>query len=336
MTRKLIAFALSFTLTLCGLATAQNQQSWGSMALMRAGAAATKAEYRPLWITPIMTGSNAPSGLVTASSSFSAARLPWFAMDGDIGADNDAWTSTINSFPNWLQYQSASSNSAKQFMVIPYPNNGPRDFTFQGSSNGTDWTTLSAGTVPNSVAAGYKWVYQFTNNTTPFCYYRITTTNGYSGYTVIAEIDVSSGIDVPFMTSASNPAPFVVTESSRSSVGFAGWKAFDDAAPWSPWQSAVGLLTQEWVSVDLGSPKVADIVVVRNTLNSGFNHLSVSGSSDGQNYSVLMTTNAANTASPQRFALNNAEAYRYYKISTTNGHATNMVSVSDIRLIHAP
>ena len=37
MTRKLIAFALSFTLTMCGLATAQNQQSWGSMALMRAG-----------------------------------------------------------------------------------------------------------------------------------------------------------------------------------------------------------------------------------------------------------------------------------------------------------
>ena len=37
MTRKLIAFALSFILTLCGLATAQNQQSWGSMALMRAG-----------------------------------------------------------------------------------------------------------------------------------------------------------------------------------------------------------------------------------------------------------------------------------------------------------
>ena len=35
MTRKLIAFALSFTLTLCGIATAQNQQSWGSMALMR-------------------------------------------------------------------------------------------------------------------------------------------------------------------------------------------------------------------------------------------------------------------------------------------------------------
>jgi hypothetical protein len=37
MTRKLIAFALSFVLTLCGIATAQNQQSWGSMALMRAG-----------------------------------------------------------------------------------------------------------------------------------------------------------------------------------------------------------------------------------------------------------------------------------------------------------
>jgi hypothetical protein len=38
MTRKLITFALSFALTLCGLATAQNQQSWGSMALMRTGA----------------------------------------------------------------------------------------------------------------------------------------------------------------------------------------------------------------------------------------------------------------------------------------------------------
>ncbi len=38
MTRKLIAFAVSFALTLCGIATAQNQQSWGSMALMRAGA----------------------------------------------------------------------------------------------------------------------------------------------------------------------------------------------------------------------------------------------------------------------------------------------------------
>jgi hypothetical protein len=51
MTRKLIAFALSFTLTLCGLATAQNQQSWGSMALMRVRAVAS-ATVDPRWWDP--------------------------------------------------------------------------------------------------------------------------------------------------------------------------------------------------------------------------------------------------------------------------------------------
>jgi hypothetical protein len=45
MTRKLIAFALSFALTLCGIATAQNQQSWGSMALMRAGIGGGGSQY---------------------------------------------------------------------------------------------------------------------------------------------------------------------------------------------------------------------------------------------------------------------------------------------------
>lgn len=56
MTSKLIAFALSFTLTLCGLATAQNQQSWGAMALMRAGVRAGVADNS--WINPDPNAAN--------------------------------------------------------------------------------------------------------------------------------------------------------------------------------------------------------------------------------------------------------------------------------------
>jgi hypothetical protein len=333
--RKLIAFACSLLLTLCGIAVAQQQGIGWHFDMMRGSGNRSEAVYTPLWITPIMTGSNAPSGLVTASSSFSAARLPWFAMDGDIGIDNDCWTSAGSSFPNWLQYQSISRNAAKQVLLLTLAGNAPKDYAFAGSLDGASWTTLSSGTCTD-VVTGIKQVYQFTNNTEAFYYYRLTSTNGYSSYTAIAEFDVSSGIDIPLMTSASNPSPFVITESSLSSTALAGWKAFDNTANGTTWQSQIGPITQQWVNVDFGSPKVADIVVIRNTLNFGFNNLSVSGSSDGTTYSVLMVTNAANTATPQRFALNNANAYRHYKVSTTNGYATNVVSVADIRLLYAP
>jgi hypothetical protein len=259
-------------------------------------------------------------------------------MNGQVTgvADNDVWTSTSASFPNWLQYQVSESKVAKQFHIYGWAGNGPRDFDFSGSTDGAAWTTLTTGTCAD-VTAIIRRQFAFTNNTTSFSYYRLTTTNGYSTYTAISEIDISSLVDMPLMTSSNTPSPFAISASSDK-VTFEAWKAFDASggagATW--WQTSGAFGTQQWVQVDFGSPRVADMLIVRNYLDYGFKDLRVSASSDGSSYTVLMVTNAANNESFQRFTLGNANAYRYYKIATTNSWDASTNAVYDIRLLYAP
>lgn len=94
-------------------------------------------------LIPVMTGASAPSGTASASST-TATYDAWKAMDGDQGT---WWWASDDTFPQWLQYQFPAAKTVRKYQVSA-PGGGPKpkDFTFQGSTNGSSWDTLDTQT----------------------------------------------------------------------------------------------------------------------------------------------------------------------------------------------
>ena len=94
---------------------------------------------------PNMTSDTSPSGLITYSSqnddgSFAA----WQAFDNSIFS---RWGSAYGAgFPQWIQRQTPAPITVGR-LALGYTDNviggsGPKDFTFLGSNDGSNWTQL--------------------------------------------------------------------------------------------------------------------------------------------------------------------------------------------------
>lgn len=130
-----------------------------------------------------MTSNTAPSPYVASASStydptFNNASK---AFNGTVGL-NGYWL-TAASASGWLQIDLATAYAISSFAVqvntIPEPNRAPKNFTLQGSNDGTSFTTLA--TITNQTAWGSGETRTFTV-TSPgsYRYYRldITANNG--------------------------------------------------------------------------------------------------------------------------------------------------------------
>lgn len=101
-------------------------------------------------IIPLMTSNSAPSGLVSASSSYSATP-PWVAFSGLTSAGN-GWITAGVGAPSWLQYQFAAEKKVEKYWIIPwsadnYPSRCITAWTLQGSNDGTTWTDLDTQSI---------------------------------------------------------------------------------------------------------------------------------------------------------------------------------------------
>lgn len=122
-------------------------------------------------LVPLMTGASTPSGVASASSSADAGAVPaWRAFDRDI---TTTWQSnTAFGLPQWLQYQLPAAKTVRYYSVqIFVAIAAPAAWQFQGSNDGSSWTTLDT-------RSDIAWYYQekkFFKITTPqsFLYYRI-------------------------------------------------------------------------------------------------------------------------------------------------------------------
>jgi hypothetical protein len=167
----------------------------------------------------------------SASSTYSADWVPANLGDGAIGytgVPSRSWSpATGTGFPVQVQAQALSSVVVDQYRIIARsdaPQYTPKDFTFQGSNNGTSWTTLDTRT-GQTFTAGESKTYT-TSNTTAYTYYRL-------------DITASNTTDATFSEWSlwgPNVAPVTTVVTTDEAIwdadSFTGQIAGSNATPW--------------------------------------------------------------------------------------------------------
>jgi hypothetical protein len=141
----------------------------------------------PALATAQMTSDSTPSGVAFASS-FRAGFNPYFAFDLNTGT---SWQSNTN-FTGILGYQFPTAKTIKQYLFLTTAGGqyNPYDWTFQGSNDGTSYTTLETVTAFSS-APNTWYTRSLASNTGSFTYYRMNITNTAApGWPVIVELQM--------------------------------------------------------------------------------------------------------------------------------------------------
>ena len=168
-------YANNFTVTINGTYTVQTIRNTLSPVLV------------PNISTPAMTSNVTPSGTAFASSTSSGA--PWQAFNQD-GSTATFWQSAVAN-TGILGYQFTSGKVIKRYATKTAATGMPTSWTFQGSNDGTTYTTLE--TVTGAPATAYTS--GILANTTSYTYYRINITAAASGGApAIADFEMTESI----------------------------------------------------------------------------------------------------------------------------------------------
>jgi hypothetical protein len=126
-------------------------------------------------LIPPMTSNTVPSGVASASAEGGVSEKAWNAMANDAGGSWQIYGATTG----WLRYDFPSPKTIEKYTVMG--NNfvtarGPKDWTFEGSNDGINWTVLDTQT-------GITWVLvtQPPNDTKEFTF---SNTTAYSSYRI--------------------------------------------------------------------------------------------------------------------------------------------------------
>ena len=137
-----------------------------------------------------MTSNNSPSPYVASANNELEGKAAYRAFDGS----NSVWGSSGTS--GWLKLDYGAGNAPvligyaiKSYEDPAFQNVMPKNWTFKGSNNDTDWTTLDTRTNITGWTAS-AWKEFWFSNSTGYRYYMIdiSANNGYALCTYIAEM----------------------------------------------------------------------------------------------------------------------------------------------------
>ena len=138
----------------------------------------------------------ANGGTVSASSFLNATYPATDAFDNQFPDGSNIWIASTTS--GWIQYELPSTKVIDGFSMrlrwgnsVTTGNRAPKNFEFQGSNDGSSWTTLRAFENISNWEDG-ELKYFSTPNSTTYSYYRIDVTenNGDVNYVEIGEIEL--------------------------------------------------------------------------------------------------------------------------------------------------
>ncbi len=299
------------------------------------------------FVPETMTGNSTPSPFVaSASSIFSGTFDAFRAFDGDAGTGR-YWLGT-GSGVDQLQIDTGSGNShllnnySIQVNTIPEPTRAPKDWTVDGSTNGSTWITLDTRTNESSWGSGEIRNYHCTGVTTPYRYFRLSVTanNGDATYTQVAslfllELTGTNDLAPHTMISAFQPYPYTASASSESSSALAAYKAFEGTVGFAGYWDGTGSGVD---SIKLDSGGVDSYFISSYSIQVGTISGSTSrapkdwvfaGSTNDSTWTTLdsRTNQTAWSASETRnyVCAGVSTAFRYFRLSVSanNGDATN-------------
>ena len=157
---------------------------------------------------PVMTSNTTPSGVAASSSVFDASFNPYLAFDGNLTLNNK-WVAANATTTGWISYDFGSgvTKTITHYSMVAVPSNesgvtgrAPNSWTFEGSNNGSSWTTLHTVTGQTAWGQGEKRNF-VTTNTVAYRYYRINVTAINGG-------DVLAITELEFLASTINTTTF--------------------------------------------------------------------------------------------------------------------------------
>ncbi|RNI31436.1 T9SS type B sorting domain-containing protein [Rufibacter latericius] len=158
----------------------------------------------------------------------------------------------------WVQYESTSpTDIVTQYTIVSAndaPERDPKDWTFQGSNNGTDWTVLDTRRNQRFTSRFQHRIFSFENNTA-FKYYKldITVNNGSSDAIQMTELMIW-GIPQNMPAVPSNIRLTNITESAIT----INWNDVANETGYEVWRSTDGATFTMLQAVDAGATSFTD------------------------------------------------------------------------------
>ncbi|AOK91042.1 discoidin domain-containing protein [Paenibacillus polymyxa] len=125
-------------------------------------------------LIPKMSGNNIPSGIASASSSYSDSHQPWTVFDQFI--NDNGWSTAANGIPGWIGYQFEKPVVVNKYVLQArggnyYKAESPKDWTFEGW-DGTSWIILDTQKNQSNWNQPVKKEFTF-SNTKEYIKYRL-------------------------------------------------------------------------------------------------------------------------------------------------------------------
>lgn len=262
----------------------------------------------------------------TASSSLSGAdNAPSKAFDG---TSITQWTSNGTS-TGWLRAELASAVALTRYGVAgrrdATPNRSPKDWTFEGSNDGSTWTTLDTQS-GITWTSGHGQVFTF-ENTTAYLYYRLNVTaNGGDVYLNVPELYLQNGL-------------VVVDASAISSFGGTTPEMATDGSLTTTWNTASG--STGWLQVEaFDAISISGYTVGSWSNSAGVNRApkdwTFQGSNDGTSWATLDTVTGETgwTSGGERrdFTVADSTPYKYFRINVTANNGDTFLAIAELSL----
>jgi hypothetical protein len=329
--RKIISILLMLSLVMCCGWRGWGQGKRKEVPIVSGGSAPVGQQY-PMFESVTMTSSNGPSPVsVRESSIYSSSYLGWNAFRRDGEATH--WNTDNSSNPQWVIYDCGTGNSnyIAGLMVKNNANYGLSNMVFAGSQNDSDYTTL----IDSTVLAKGAFVNKYTIASPAFYrYFKLSSTGApWGGAGAVAEIELSSAdISGPAMTATNAPSPYLCSANVRAG-GYEEWYAMDRDTRTDHWWGGTATFPY-WIKMDFGSNVVMNGVLAIFRSPYGFKWFQVDGSTNDVDYSTCGTGTFADVSTVQVFTNSNTTAYRWYKLTATNGYHSVSFGVTEITFKH--
>lgn len=191
-------------------------------------------------LIPKMTSNTSPSGVASASASYSDSYAPYRAFNKLLYANGDYyWQEPSTSFPQWISYKFDTPKKICKYTItyIAWADTtrAPRNWIFQGSNDGMTWINLDS---QSGISFSYGEKKNFTfENTANYSTYRIYITASNGTATAIDEIEMmekvqnnatSISLDKSIIDLTEGNSQQLTTTTTPSAVGVT-WKSSDES-----------------------------------------------------------------------------------------------------------